>query len=275
MQNTASTACLIVIGNEILSGRTQDKNVAWLAKALNEKGIPLKEVRVVADEEDAIVAAVNACRKQYAYVFTTGGIGPTHDDITSASVAKAFDVPFERHPQAEKILRDFYKEKINATRLKMAEMPRGAELIPNPVSIAPGFRLDNVYVMAGVPSIMQAMYAAIHSGLKEGKKTLSKPVSAYVREGDIGEELSAIAKRHPVVDIGSYPFARNTRLGVTLIARSTDSAALDKAHEALTALLEKHAPAVYQEDLATVAVSSDKEWGAAVSAASPGGGSSA
>jgi len=251
------TACLIIIGDEILSGRTQDKNLAFLAQELNEKGIPLLEVRVVPDDEAAIVAAINETRHKYSYVFTTGGIGATHDDITAACVAKAFGVPVERNAEAEKILRDHYKGDINENRLKMADMPQGATLIPNPVSIAPAFCMGNIYVMAGVPKIMQSMFAHISPQLKGGKKQLSKAVSAFTTEGQFASELGALAKRHSAVKIGSYPFAEKDgakdRLGVTLIARATDAIALDAAYGEMKTLLKQHAPEIFEEDLATQA----------------------
>ncbi|MDX1975585.1 MAG: competence/damage-inducible protein A [Rickettsiales bacterium] len=231
------TACLIIIGNEILSGRTQDKNIAWLAHELNEAGVKLVEVRVIADSEAAIIATVNECRKQFTYLFTTGGIGPTHDDITSDAIAKAFGLPLALDPKAEAILEKHYgRENLNNARLKMAHVPKGAALIPNPVSAAPGFQVDNVYVMAGVPSIMQAMFDHIRPSLKGGAKTLSRSLSAYVTEGAIADSLTALQQRHPEVEIGSYPFVRQ-KLGTSLVVRSTDKAALDATYAELKALV--------------------------------------
>ncbi|NBX02725.1 MAG: competence/damage-inducible protein A [Alphaproteobacteria bacterium] len=245
-------ACLLIIGNEILSGRTQDKNLAWIAAQLNETGIKLAEVRVIPDVEATVVGALNECRKNFNYVFTTGGIGPTHDDITSACVAKAFGVAIERNAEAEALLEKHYtREQLNEARLKMAEIPVGASLIYNPVSAAPGFRIENVFVMAGVPRIMQAMFDGIKNELKGGEKTHSRTVAAYVTEGVIAAELTAIAEHFANVDIGSYPFIRNQRLGTTLIARSTDTAALDLAQAELKKMLLSFTDEVVDEDLAS------------------------
>lgn len=245
------TACIIIIGNEILSGRTQDKNIAWLARELNECGVQLKEVRVIPDDEKTIIATVNSCRTVFSYVFTTGGIGPTHDDITAASIAKAFGVPYERHQEAQAILERHYgQEKLNAARLKMADMPRGARLIINPVSAAPGFNLENVYVFAGVPAIMQAMFDAVRPELKGGAKMLSKYISAYITEGVIAEKLTAIQARHSNVEIGSYPFIKTQRLGVCIAARTTDAKALDACYGEIKSLLLGFTQEVVEDDLA-------------------------
>lgn len=231
-------SALLIIGNEILSGRTQDTNMHWLAGELGALGIPVREARVVPDVEAEIIAAVNALRARYDYVFTTGGIGPTHDDITTAAVARAFGVKVVRHAEAEALLRAHYApEQLNAARLKMADIPEGAWLINNPVSSAPGFALGNVYVMAGVPSIMRAMFDAVRLTLKGGKPVLSRSVSAYVTEGIIAEALAGVQAAHPEVEIGSYPFIRGGRLGVSLVARGTDAQALMQAESALRAML--------------------------------------
>src|SRR5579862_1750496 len=192
------TAGILVIGDEILSGRTKDKNIGFIAEYLTNIGIDLKEVRVVADEEADIVAALNALRARYSYVFTTGGIGPTHDDITADAVAKAFGVGIDHHPRVVEMLRArFGDADLNSARMRMARVPDGAELVPNRVSTAPGFRIGNVIVMAGVPAIMQAMLDAVAPHLKTGAKVLSDSVRADCREGDIGTELGEIAKAHP------------------------------------------------------------------------------
>jgi molybdenum cofactor synthesis domain-containing protein len=246
----APTACVIIIGNEILSGRTQDQNLAWLATALNDIGIKLTEARVIPDIEETIITCVNSCRRQFTYVFTTGGIGPTHDDITSGCIAKAFGTELHRHPQAEKLLRRLYKpEQINEARLKMADVPFGARLILNPVSTAPGFALENVYVMAGVPEIMRAMFDNIKHELKGGAKTLSQSISAYVTEGMIAEELTRIQQQFPNVEIGSYPFVRNQKLGTSLVVRSTDRGAIDDCISMIKVLLLKHTPDIFDEGL--------------------------
>lgn len=248
MQVTSPNACLIIIGNEILSGRTQDTNLAWLARTLNECGIQLRQAYVIPDVEDTIVATVNECRARFTYVFTTGGIGPTHDDITSASIARAFGVPLERHADAQAILEKHYGEKLNAARLKMADIPKGASLIANPVSAAPGFCLGNVYVLAGVPAIMQAMFEGLRHTLSGGMKTLSKTVSAYVTEGVIAQELSAAQNRHRDVEIGSYPFIRQQQLGVSLVCRSTDVDKLNAAYGEVKAILLSKAGNVEEID---------------------------
>lgn len=235
------TACLIIIGNEILSGRTQDKNVAWLATALNNQGIKLVHVRIIPDTEQIIIETLNACRLDYDYVFTTGGIGPTHDDITSAAVAKAFGRTLIRHLEAEKRLLAHYKpEQINEARMKMADIPEGATLIDNPVSTAPGFQLENVFVLAGVPNIMQAMFDCLKSGLRTGEKTLSRSLKTNLAEGTLAKSLSEIQDRYPAVEIGSYPHFQFNTLSTSLVFRSTDpkllDAALEETKKALVAL---------------------------------------
>lgn len=237
---TIVTAAVVVIGNEILSGRTQDINIAYLAKGLTEIGIRLKEVRIVADEEDAIVAAVNACRTAYTYVFTTGGIGPTHDDITAPSVAKAFGLPLALDPEARRRLEKHYKNPsdLNDMRLRMAHVPQGARLIDNPISQAPGFAIGNVHVLAGVPRIMQAMFDGIRHDLKGGAPMLSRSVGAYLPEGIMADPLARVQERFPEVEIGSYPFFRQGRLGSSLVARGVDANILGKAVDALCDLVK-------------------------------------
>lgn len=235
-----ANACLIIIGNEILSGRTQDKNLAWLAAQLGEIGIRLMEVRVIPDIGETIVETLNACRARFDYVFTTGGIGPTHDDITTEFVAKAFQKPVIRHPEAERrLLAHYTPDMVNEARLKMADVPEGAELIDNPVSAAPGYRIGNVFVMAGVPRIMQAMFDNIKGQLRGGAKILSRSVAAYITEGTIAAELTAIQGSFPDVEIGSYPFMQSGRLGTSLVARGTDAARLSLCYDAIGAMLER------------------------------------
>ena len=232
------TACLLIIGNEILSGRTVDANLPYLAKKLNELGIRLAEVRVVSDSETAIVKAVNETRALYDYVFTTGGIGPTHDDITSGCVAKAFGTVLERHPEAVRRLERHYPPgALNDARLRMAEIPVGASLIDNPVSTAPGFRIGNVFVMAGVPRIMQAMFDGIAPQLVGGKPMLTRSVSCTLGEGMLAKGLGEIQARHAQVEIGSYPYYRVGGFGVSLVARGTDAAALDRVAQEIAALV--------------------------------------
>lgn len=227
------TAALLVIGNEILSGRTKDRNIGHIAEVLTGIGIDLKEVRVVVDEEPAIVAALNELRARYDYVFTTGGIGPTHDDITADSVAAAFGVPLDHHPRAVALLRErLGGGDLNPARMRMARIPRGGALIENRVSAAPGFWIGNVIVMAGVPAIMQAMLDEVRPKLRTGAKLIAETVRADLREGDIGSELAAVAAACPDVMIGSYPFmdeVRGPNTNVVLRARDPDKLAAAKA----------------------------------------------
>ena len=235
---TTVTACLIIIGNEILSGRTQDKNLAYLAVKLNEVGVQLREVRVVPDVEPTIIETVNACRANFDYIFTTGGIGPTHDDITTACIAKAFGVAVHRHPEAEKALRAYIPpERINEARLKMADVPVGATLIANSVSAAPGYVIGNVHVMAGVPNIMQAMLAEILPTLHGGSTVASVSVTTDVLEGTLAEGLTAIQNRYPHTDIGSYPNFVNGKGITTLVVRSPDAEANKAANAEIITLI--------------------------------------
>lgn len=230
------TACLIVIGNEVLSGRTQDVNLQYLAKGLNAVGIRLMEARVIPDVEETIVATLNECRARFDYVFTTGGIGPTHDDITAACVAKAFGVRLVRHPEAEaRLLRHYKPEDVNPQRLRMANTPEGAELVDNPVSSAPGFRIGNVIVLAGVPRIMQAMFEGYRHKLTGGASMLSRTVVSLVPEGKMAAKVAAVQAAHPMTEIGSYPFVRDGKLGVSLVVRGTDTTQLAVATEAIKA----------------------------------------
>jgi len=245
----APTACLIIIGNEVLSGRTQDKNLAWIAAELNKLGIRLMESRIIPDIGQTIITCVNSCRRQFDMVFTTGGIGPTHDDITSEFIAKAFGVPLISHPEARALLGAHYpKDQINEARMKMANIPEGATLIYNPVSAAPGYKMENVYVMAGVPRIMQAMFDGIKHTFKGGAPMLSATVSAYITEGTIATELGRIQEQFPTVEIGSYPFVRHQKLGTSLVARATDKDALSACKSALTSLFRQYTPDVWDEE---------------------------
>jgi molybdenum cofactor synthesis domain-containing protein len=223
---------MLVIGDEILSGRTKDKNIGYVAEFLTNIGVDLKEVRVVADDERAIIDALNALRHAYDYVFTTGGIGPTHDDITADCVAKAFGVPIDYDPRAIELLQArFPGTQLNEARMRMARIPAGADLIKNRVSTAPGFHIGNVFVMAGVPSIMQAMMDAIGPQLQTGVKMLAETVRADAREGDVGTELGTIAAAHPGVTIGSYPFfdeARGPNTNIVLRSRDAEKLAAAK-----------------------------------------------
>lgn len=221
------TAALVVIGDEILSGRTEDRNIAQVARWLNGQGIRLVEVRVVPDKELAIVEAVNALRPAHDYVITTGGIGPTHDDITIESIAAAFGVPVIIHPQGRRILEDYYRDRplgLTEARLRMARVPEGAELIPNPTSGAPGVKMGNVYILAGVPNIAAAMLAALDGRLEGGKPMVSVTVRAHAAESDVAALLKQLQDEHPGVSVGSYPFYREGDFGADFVVRSDDGA---------------------------------------------------
>ncbi len=234
-----SRACVIIIGNEVLSGRTQDKNLAFLGERLNEIGVRLAEARVIADDTDVIVQTVNECRAKYDYVFTTGGIGPTHDDITSAAIAKAFGVELYRDQRIVDLFLEHYSpEDLNEERLKMADFPVGSSLIENPISKAPGYQVENVFVLAGVPVIMQAMYEALKDRLSGGKPMQSHTIIAYTGEGDLAKGLGVIQNAHSSVEIGSYPFFRKGVLGTALVMRSADEGALEAATQAVRELVE-------------------------------------
>ena len=239
---THPTAAMLVIGDEILSGRTRDTNTHFLAAALTDHGIRLTEVRVVADEQPAIIAAVNALRAACDHVFTSGGIGPTHDDITADAIAAAFAVPITPRADAMALLAAHYDRAglpFNAARQRMARIPDGAVLIDNPVSTAPGFSLGNVHVMAGVPKIFEAMLTGLLPGLTGGAPLLSRSLRLLRGEGDIATAFAAFAEKHPDLAMGSYPFNLNGAQGTNLVLRGTDPQRLDAALAALTALLSR------------------------------------
>jgi len=234
------TAAVIVIGNEILSGRTQDKNVAHIAVTLNEVGVRLSEVRVVPDIEAEIVDAVNTLRAKFDYVFTTGGIGPTHDDITAACVSKAFGQELIQNPEATRRLMEHYEHsemELNEARMRMAQTPEHATLIDNPISTAPGFQVENVFVMAGVPSIMRAMLDGVKGGLVGGVPVLSRTVLCNLGEGMVAGGLGEIQERYPEVDIGSYPQYARGEFRVSLVMRGTDAAELDVCADEVRAMI--------------------------------------
>jgi molybdenum cofactor synthesis domain-containing protein len=234
------TAGLLVIGDEILSGRTKDKNIGYIAEYLTAIGIDLSEVRVVADVEGEIVDALNALRHRYTYVFTTGGIGPTHDDITADAVAKAFGVPIDYDQRIVTQLRErFANADLNEARMRMTRVPQGADLVANSVSKVPGFWIGNVIVMAGVPQIMHAMLDAAAPKLATGRRMLSESIHAGMREGDIGTPLAEIARTHKDVMIGSYPFSNEGRPDTNLVIRSRDPQALAVAKTAVETMLER------------------------------------
>ena len=233
------TACILVIGNEVLSGRTQDANIQFLAQRLGALGIPVREVRVIPDVPDTIIGTVNEARARFDHVFTTGGIGPTHDDITSECVSAAFGVPWEPHPEAwARMERHYQPGEFNAARQRMATMPRGAALIDNAISVAPGFTIGNVHVMAGVPRIMRSMFEALAPTLAGGPPIVSRAVHAIgLLEGRIADGLRAVQDRHPGLDLGSYPFYRGTGSGVALVAKGPDAADAEAAIAEVTALI--------------------------------------
>jgi molybdenum cofactor synthesis domain-containing protein len=233
------TAALVVIGEEILSGRTKDANTTYIAAYLNDIGIALREVRVVPDLEGEIVAAVNALRVRFTYVFTTGGIGPTHDDITTDAIARAFGVTVAIDPRAVEAMRKGYAgAELSPARLRMARIPEGAELIDNPISRAPGFIIGNVVVMAGIPRIMQVMLDAVAPRLRTGRKMLARSVRVDAPEGDAATGLAELQSAHPEVQIGSYPFFEKGRLGTYVVLRCVDAEALARAHAGLWSLIE-------------------------------------
>jgi molybdenum cofactor synthesis domain-containing protein len=237
------TAAVLVIGDEILSGRTKDKNIGFIADLLTAIGIQLKEVRIVPDEEDKIVSALNALRAAFDYVFTTGGIGPTHDDITADAIAKAFGVTIDVDPRAVAIMAPHYAARgleFTPARMRMARIPAGAELVENTVSKAPGFMMGNVVVMAGVPNIMQAMMQAVSPRLATGKKMQSLAITVRRPESEIAELFGAVQAKFPDVPMGSYPFSDEQGYGANLVLRSTDPGQLEQARQALLASLKSH-----------------------------------
>lgn len=233
------TAGLLIIGDEILSGRTQDRNVAQIALWLNLQGIRLREVRIVGDIEGEIVAAVNALRQQNDYLFTTGGIGPTHDDITVDAIAAALDVPVVVHPQASAALQRYYESRggLTEARLRMARVPEGAELIPNRMSGAPGIRVGNIFIMAGVPHITAGMLDALTGTIEGGQPLLSTSLGCWIPESEVADILRAVEKAHDGCQIGSYPFFRDGRVGANFVIRSVDAERMAGCVAALAAAL--------------------------------------
>ncbi|MCC7305552.1 MAG: competence/damage-inducible protein A [Alphaproteobacteria bacterium] len=239
-KSTPIKAALLIVGNEILSGRTQDANVQWIANNLGARGITLTEVRVVPDDMGRIVSAVKDLKEQVDYLFTTGGIGPTHDDITAASIAQVFGVKLEHNKEAVQILENHYgKDNLNQARMKMAEIPEGASLIRNPVSGAPGFTIGNVYVMAGVPMIMQGMLENVLPTLREGAVVMSNTVTCGIPESQLAKPMGELQKKYPDVDIGSYPHFRPGISSVSIVLRSTDEELLKKATRELVDTIYK------------------------------------
>ncbi|MFP4314533.1 MAG: competence/damage-inducible protein A [Alphaproteobacteria bacterium] len=233
------TAAVIVIGNEILSGRTQDINTSFIAEKLTGRGVRLEEVRVIPDVKEKIVTTVNEMREAHDYVFTTGGIGPTHDDITAESIAEAFGVEIDVNNDAFRMLEKHYGlEELTPPRAKMARIPHGATLIPNPVSAAPGFCLDNVYVFAGVPRIMQAMLEHVLDNLEGGDPVLSASISCSLPESEMAEDVGTLQEKYPDIEIGSYPHFRGGILGLSIVLRSPDKDILKQASDELVAIIK-------------------------------------
>ena len=245
------TAALLVIGDEILSGRTQDRNIAQIAAWLNLQGIRLAEVRVVPDRVEKIAAAVNALRAENDYLFTTGGIGPTHDDITVEAISAAIGVPVIIHPRARAILEAYYETRggLTEARLRMARVPEGAELIENPMSGAPGIRLGNIFILAGVPHIATVMLEALSGTLEGGLPLLSRTLGCWVAESEVADLLGAVERAHPGCQIGSYPFFREGRVGANFVVRSTERDLLDACAEDLAGRLDADGREVVREGI--------------------------
>ncbi len=240
MNNNSPTASLLIIGNEILSGRTQDKNLNYIAKGLGKIGVKFMEVRVVPDVHETIIDTVNQMRENFDYVFTTGGIGPTHDDITAECIAKAFGVGLKINDEFYKKIEEYYKGDLNEGRIKMVTLPEGAKPISNPISTAPGFYIENVYVMAGIPNVMQAMFDEVKGTLRHGALVLSKEIKIIeVSESIIATPLSNLQDEYDNVEIGSYPFVEGNKIGVSLVFRSDDEAALDECLAKMNTVLKK------------------------------------
>ena len=235
------TSAILIIGNEILSGRTVDKNTSFIAKWLGDLGIGVEEVRVIPDKEEIIVESVNSLRKKYQYVFTTGGIGPTHDDITSQSVAKAFGKKYEYNQEAYSILEKYYaKSDFNEGRKKMAKMPEGANLIYNELGSAPAFYIENVFVLPGIPSYVELMIPQLKQVVRSGKKIISETCDAKVRESSIALDLTKIQNKYPEIDIGSYPYSRETGFGTMIVMRSTEVDQINKCKAEVEKMLKKY-----------------------------------
>ena len=238
--NSKAQAAIVIIGNEILSGRTQDVNVSFLSKWLNDLGVIVSEVRIIEDKEESIVKCIREMKGKFKYIFTTGGIGPTHDDITSKSVSKAFKVKYCYHPEAYKILKNYYeKGKFNLGRKKMAKTPKGASLIYNPSSAAPGFYMKNVFSLPGVPSILKSMLGGLAYKIIGGTKILSKTISLRTVESEISIPLEKVQNRYKNLEIGSYPFFKQGKIGVSLVLRSSKPMLIDKCVKDIIRFIKK------------------------------------
>ena len=239
--NITANAAIIVIGNEILSGRTQDVNVSFLSKWLNELGVKVSEVRIIEDKEDSIVTNIRELKNKFKYIFTTGGIGPTHDDITSKSIAKAFNIKYDLHKEAYDILEKYYTpEKFNEGRRKMAKIPKGAKLIYNPSSGAPGFIVKNVFCLPGVPSILKSMVYGLKDKIIGGNKILSRTITIQTVESEIAQSLEDVQNQFKDVEIGSYPFFRLGKIGVSVVIRSTEKNKIDDCYRQIVSFLKKN-----------------------------------
>jgi molybdenum cofactor synthesis domain-containing protein len=247
------TACVLIIGNEILSGRIKDANLSYIATGLASVGVQLREARVIPDVTETIVDTVNEMRARYDYLFTTGGIGPTHDDITAECVARAFGVPLIVHPASRRLLESHYKPgELNEARLRMAMVPEGAVLLENPISQAPGFRIGNVHVLPGVPLIMRAIFDAVKPGLAGGDKVHSRTISCSLSEGTIADDLTRLQARYSDLDIGSYPYFRRGGSGTSLVFRGTKPERIDAAVAELEAIIRGFGDVPRQEDTAAM-----------------------
>ena len=238
--NIKLNAAIVIIGNEILSGRTHDTNVATISNWLNNLGVKLAEVRIISDVEKTIIRTINEVRKKFKYVFTTGGIGPTHDDITSKSISKAFNLKYTYHEEAYAILKDYYgKDKFNEGRKKMAKTPFGASLIYNPSSAAPGFFIKNVFCLPGVPSILNSMLGGLNTKIIGGNKILSKTINIRTVESEISIHLEKIQNKFKTIEIGSYPFFKLGKIGVSIVIRSTNKKKIDDCYKEIVSFLKK------------------------------------
>jgi len=238
--NTKAHAAILVIGDEILSGRTQDVNVSFLSKWLNDLGVKVTEVRIIEDKEESIISCINEIKEKFKYIFTTGGIGPTHDDITSKSISKAFNVKYCYHPEAFEILSNYYeKGKFNIGRKKMAMTPKNASLIYNPSSAAPGFFIKNVYCLPGVPSILKSMLGGLNNKIIGGKKIISKTLSLRTVESEISIDLEKVQNRFRKIEIGSYPFFKQGKLGVSLVLRSDKLKLIERCKKEIIAFVKR------------------------------------
>lgn len=235
------SGAIVIIGNEVLGGRIQDTNTPWMAERLAGNGIVVGEVRVVPDEKERIARAVKELSDEFEFVFTTGGIGPTHDDVTAESIAEAFGAPIEKNAEAYSILENHYgAAEMNPSRTKMAMMPRGVKLIPNPVTAAPGFIIKNVHVMAGVPRIMQAMMDYLMDNIPPGNPVLSNAVACTLRESVIADDLTALQSKYSGIQIGSYPHFRSGNMGLSLVLRGTDQRTLEQVTDELIKIIRAH-----------------------------------